>query len=77
MVAYLYRRHYRPHNRAMRSCQPRDLLDQITALCRYEGREPAVTRELLDKACDAYFLDEQMQVPADQRRERRKHLEIR
>ena len=58
MVAYLYRRHYRPYGRAMRSCQPRDLLDQVTALCRFEGREPVVTRELLDKACDAYFLDE-------------------
>jgi hypothetical protein len=58
MVAYLYRRHYRPYGRAMRSCQPRDLLDQVTALCRFEGRETVVTRELLDKACDAYFLDE-------------------
>ena len=58
MVAYLYRRHYRPYGRAMRSCQPRDLLDQVTALCRFEGRDPVVTRELLDKACDAYFLDE-------------------
>jgi hypothetical protein len=59
MVAYLYRRHYRPYSRAMRSCQPRDLLDQVTALCRFEGREPALTRELLDKACDAYFLDDE------------------
>jgi hypothetical protein len=58
MVAYLYRRHYRPYGRAMRSCQPRDLLDQVTALCRFEGRDPVVTRELLDKACEAYFLDE-------------------
>jgi hypothetical protein len=59
MVAYLYRRHYRPYGRAMRSCQPRDLLDQVTALCRFEGREPVVTRELLDRACEAYFLDDE------------------
>ena len=58
MVAYLHRRHYLPYNRPMRSCQPRDLLDQVTALCRFEGREPEITRELLDIACDAYFLDE-------------------
>jgi hypothetical protein len=58
MVAYLYRRHYRPYGRAMRSCHPRDLLEQVTALCRFEGREPAVTRELLDKACEAYFLED-------------------
>ena len=58
IVAYLYRRHYRPYGRALRSCQPRDLLDQVTALCRFEGHEPAVTREILDKACNAYFLNE-------------------
>ena len=56
MVAYLYRRHYRPVGRAMRACHPRDLLDQITALCRYRGIEPAVTRELLDAACESYFV---------------------
>jgi hypothetical protein len=58
MVAYLHRRHYRPHNRPMRACHPRDLIDQITALCRFRGEEPTITRELLDAACEAYFLDE-------------------
>jgi hypothetical protein len=58
MVAYLMRRHFSPFNRPMRSCHPRDLLDQVTALCRYQGREPAITRELLDAACDAYFVNE-------------------
>ena len=72
IVAYLYRRHYRPYGRAMRSCQPRDLLDQVTALCRFEDREPAVTRELLDKACDAYFLDERMHEDGEARRQRPK-----
>jgi hypothetical protein len=57
MVAYLYRRHYRPLGRALRACHPRDLLDQIIALCRYRGIEPAVTRELLDAACASYFVD--------------------
>jgi hypothetical protein len=57
MVAYLYRRHYRPVGRALRACHPRDLLDQIIALCRYRGMEPAVTRELLDAACASYFVD--------------------
>jgi MoxR-like ATPase len=58
MVAYLHRRHYRPAGRPLRSCQPRDLLDQVTALCRYRGLQPAITRELLDAACSAYFLQE-------------------
>jgi hypothetical protein len=58
MVAYLQRRHYAPHNRPMRSCHPRDLLEHITALCRYQGREPVINRELMDAACAAYFVDE-------------------
>ena len=58
MVAYLQRRHYGPHGRPLRACHPRDLLDQVTALCRYRGIEPVITRELLDAACEAYFVDE-------------------
>jgi SpoVK/Ycf46/Vps4 family AAA+-type ATPase len=57
IVAYLQRRYYAPHNRPMRSCHPRDLLDQVEALSRYRGHEPIITRELLDAACRAYFID--------------------
>jgi hypothetical protein len=57
MVAYLQRRHYRPAGRPLRACQPRDLLDQVTALCRYRGCDATITRELLDAACASYFLD--------------------
>jgi len=56
MVTYLQRRHYEPNGRPMRSCHPRDLLDQVDALCRYRGIEPNVTRELLDRACENYFV---------------------
>jgi len=69
MVAYLQRRHYRPMNRPLRSCHPRDLLDQVTALCRYRGIQPVITRELLDEACAAYFLQED--------KDRKSHMEIR
>ena len=58
MVAYLQRRHYGPTNRSMRACHPRDLIDQVTALCRYQGREPVITRQLLDAACTSYFVDD-------------------
>jgi hypothetical protein len=58
VVGYLQRRHYGPANRPLRACHPRDLLDQITALCRYRGVEPIITRELLDAACRAYFVDD-------------------
>ncbi len=58
MVAYLLRRHFSPVGRPLRSCHPRDLLDQVTALCRYQGREPVITRDLMDAACNAYFVNE-------------------
>jgi len=58
MVAYLQRRHYKPSGRPLRACHPRDLLDQVSALCRYRGVEPTITRELLDAACASYFVGE-------------------
>ena len=27
-------------------------------MCRYNGRQPSITRELLDAACGSYFLEE-------------------
>jgi len=60
IVEYLRRRHYGPANRPLRACHPRDLIEQVIALSRYRGHEPAITRELLDKACAAYFVDEEM-----------------
>jgi hypothetical protein len=59
MVAYLQRRHYKPAQRPFRACHSRDLLDQVTALCRYRGMSPVITRELLDRACAAYFVDDE------------------
>jgi hypothetical protein len=58
MVAYLIRRHYTPVGRPLRACQPRDVLDQVIALSRYRGHEPVITRELIDAACRAYFVDD-------------------
>jgi hypothetical protein len=63
MVSYLIRRHYTPTNRPLRACQPRDLLEQVIALCRYRGHEPVITREMIDAACRAYFVDNELQRP--------------
>jgi hypothetical protein len=79
MVAYLQRRHYAPVGRALRSCHPRDLLDQVTALCRYRGIEPVITRELLDAACASYFVSTAQSTPAVMARARQtaaKRLEV-
>lgn len=71
MVAYLHRRHYRPYDRPMRACHPRDLLDQVAALCRYRGEAPTITRELIDAACQAYFVETASPQAGSARRARR------
>ena len=58
MVEYLERKYYRPRKIQMRSCHPRDLISQVVDICRYTNREPVITRELLDAACGAYFIEE-------------------
>ncbi|HVH26711.1 MAG TPA: hypothetical protein VM818_08130 [Vicinamibacterales bacterium] len=78
MVAYLQRRHYGPNRRPMRACHPRDLLEHVTAMCRYRGIEPVITRELLDAACSAYFVDDadQAVVVTQKRKAPRPQMEI-
>jgi hypothetical protein len=58
MVEYLDRKYYQPRKIQMRACHPRDLIEQVVDRCRYDDREPAITRELLDQACGAYFIEE-------------------
>jgi hypothetical protein len=58
MVEYLERRYYQPRHLQMRACHPRDLIEQVVDICRYQKRPPTITRELLDMACGSYFLEE-------------------
>jgi hypothetical protein len=58
MVEYLNRKYYQPRRLQMRACHPRDLIEQVMDMCRYQEREPVITRELLDAACASYFLEE-------------------
>jgi predicted ATPase with chaperone activity len=46
------------HERALplRACQPRDLIDQALLLASYRGEPRALTLELLETACAAYFV---------------------
>jgi hypothetical protein len=57
-LLYLHHHHYAPIKRPLRACHPRDLIDQVVALCRYRGLEPVLTPENLDAACAAYFIDD-------------------
>lgn len=41
--------------RPMRGCHPGDIIGHLEDLCRFEGRAPALLRELLARACAIYF----------------------
>jgi predicted ATPase with chaperone activity len=58
MVEYLNRTYYQPRKLQMRACHPRDLVEQIVDMCRYQQREAVISRDLLDAACASYFLEE-------------------
>jgi predicted ATPase with chaperone activity len=55
-LRYLLHEHYFKFNRDLRCCHPRDLCDQILDEAKYRGVPPQMTPELLDRACDAYFV---------------------
>ncbi len=40
----------------LRSCYPRDIVNQVCWAARYEGRKPHIDRVALTRATDAYFL---------------------
>lgn len=57
----LIQRHYREAGRDFRCCHPRDLLQQIATLCRFEERPAEMTRQTVSAAVENYFvsLDDQ------------------
>lgn len=53
---YLVLEHYIKAKREPKSVHPRDLMDQIIDIARYNEVEPSMTKELIDGAVDAYFV---------------------
>ena len=54
---YLLQEYYVKKNRKLRANHPRDILDQISDIANYLGVEPRLSKELLDRAAEAYFVD--------------------
>lgn len=46
---------YENENRQMKACEPRDLLDRVSDVCRFESRALELTPQLLDVAWRNYF----------------------
>src|SRR5260221_2842173 len=55
-LSYLLQEWYVRRERKLRSVHPRDILDQLLDIARYLNRPPQLTKELLDRACEAYFV---------------------
>jgi predicted ATPase with chaperone activity len=55
-VDFLYREYYGDTGIQPRACHPRDIVDHVEDVAKYEGLLPALTRDFLRRACDAYFL---------------------
>jgi len=56
-LAYLLQDWYIKPGRKLRASHPRDLCDQILDIANYLSIEPALTKELIDAAAEAYFVD--------------------
>ena len=54
-IDYLIETHYKPTNRPMRMCQPRDLLLQVKNYCLYNDVPIELKKKYVDFACDVYF----------------------
>jgi hypothetical protein len=55
-LRYLIQEHYMKNGRDLRSCHPRDLCDQILDEAKYRGIQPSMSKDLIDRACEAYFV---------------------
>ncbi len=56
-LAYLMQEWYIKRARKLRSNHPRDILEQILDVSAYLGVEPALTKDLIDRACESYFVE--------------------
>jgi len=57
MFVYLLQTWYRKTGRTIQFVHARDLLRTIHALCVYDNTPPRLSKELIDEACRAYFVE--------------------
>jgi predicted ATPase with chaperone activity len=57
-VQHVYRNYYQRLGISPRKCHPRDILDHLLDIARFLEVDHRLTPELLDRACQSYFLDE-------------------
>jgi predicted ATPase with chaperone activity len=55
-LRYLIQEHYLKVRRDLRACHPRDLCDQMLDEAKYRSVAPVMSKDLIDRACEAYFV---------------------
>ena len=56
-LRYLIQEWYLKTDRKFRAVHPRDILDQLIDISRYLNRPPTLSQDLVDRACDSYFVE--------------------
>lgn len=56
VYADLVREVYEARKRPFTACHPRDLLDHLIDLAKFEEKKPEMTKDLLLRACESYFV---------------------
>ncbi len=56
-LAYLLQEWYIKPERKLRASHPRDICDQIIDISRYLAVEPEMTKDLIDRAAESYFVE--------------------
>ncbi|WP_420629033.1 AAA family ATPase [Candidatus Leptofilum sp.] len=57
---HLLQKWYRAPNRVMQAVHPRDIVKTVISICNYDNTTPRLTPELVDEACESYFVDGNM-----------------
>jgi SpoVK/Ycf46/Vps4 family AAA+-type ATPase len=57
-VDYLLEGVYEKYQLNMRSCHPRDLLEQIVSIAKFNSVPPTLSKAFIDRACHTYFFVE-------------------
>ncbi len=56
-LRYLLQEYYIKPRRPLRACHPRDIVDQLLDIARYLNVPPTLSKDLIDRACSAYFVE--------------------
>ena len=63
IVEHLLTSYYKPRQIQLRGCHPRDLVQQVLYLADYLDRPAELSTDLLEAACQAYFVDDREAAP--------------